>query len=150
MRTHVLVLIALVTVACQPNPQPDATSAPAGSTTSSRSAGVTVVADKATYPRNAAVNLRLTNNTADTLGFNRCSSRTVERQSGQTWAAIPEPGRMCTMELQLLKPGETQTITVSVPANVEAGTYRISISFNRQSSAATSAVRGTSQAFQIT
>jgi len=166
-------LIAAIALACQPSPQPDAGSTPAAGTTTytpgtpqvissdthsvadtervrTGTEGVSVVADRSSYRRGTVVSLRLTNSTRDTLGFNRCSSRSVERQSGQRWAAIPEPGRMCTMELQLLKPGEVQNISVDLPQNIEPGTYRISISFSRQGSAASAPVRGVSQAFQVT
>jgi len=87
--------------------------------------GVTLSLDKTAYAPGAAVVMTINSQRADTLGYNQCSDRSVERETASGWVEHPEPDRMCTMELRLLKPGETATAQTNVPADVTAGTYRI-------------------------
>ena len=76
--------------------------------------------------------MRIVSQTSDTLGFNQCSSRSVERQDGSRWVPFPEPDRMCTMELRMLMPNETQSVTTDLPATLSAGTYRMVLTLGRQ------------------
>ncbi len=87
--------------------------------------GVTLSLDKTEYSPGAAVVMTISSQRSDTLGYNPCSNRSVERDTGSGWVVHPEPNRVCTMELRLLNPGETQTAPTDVPADVTAGTYRI-------------------------
>ncbi len=89
---------------------------------SADTSGVTLSLDKTEYSPGGAVVMTISSQRADTLGYNPCSDRSVERETGGGWVVHPEPNRMCTMELRLLKPAETQTAGTDVPADVTAGT----------------------------
>ena len=115
----------------------------------SASGGVTLTLDRASYARDATVTMRLASQSRDTLGYNPCANRVVERQDGDRWEAYAELERMCTMELRLLMPGETQTATTDLPGNVRAGTHRIVLTLQPQSSAGGAAVRAISPTFRV-
>ena len=173
MRYPIALSFVAISMACQPAPQRDVGSptAGAGTTTYTRGnpsvtrsettrvrgepasqtgGGATLTLDRTSYAAGATVTMRITSQTRDTLGYNQCSSRVVERQDGERWVAHPEPDRMCTMELRLLMPGESQTATTDLPANLRSGTYRIVLSLSPQSAAATRAgVRAVSPAFRV-
>jgi hypothetical protein len=170
MRPFIALLIAASTVGCQPADTPevapgsavgstatvpgspaivrtDTTPAGAGSQ-STPTGGATLTLDRASYRPGATVNMRIASQTRDTLGFNQCSSRVVERQEGTRWVPHPEPDRMCTMELRLLMPNETQTATTDLPATVTAGTYRMVLTLSRQSTTP-GEVRAVSAPFRV-
>jgi hypothetical protein len=177
MRHIITALISISAIACQSAQQSDAGSA-AGSTTVTRgtpsvtqsettrvrgdsaaprsaSGDATIALDRSTYAPGATVSARLTSRTSDTLGYNQCSNRSIERQQGTSWVAHPEPNRMCTMELRLLLPNETQTLNLDLPANLTAGTYRVVLTLSRQRSAPPGApanwgtVRAVSASFRV-
>ena len=165
-----MVAFLSVAVACQSAQQSDAPGTAAGSTTLTRGAstvvrsdttrgsggsqsppsgGVTLTLDRASYAPGATATMRITSQTRDTLGFNQCSSRAIERQDGSRWVPVPEPNRMCTMELRLLMPNETQTATTGLPATLSAGTYRMVLKLGRQSTQG-GEVRAVSTPFRVT
>jgi len=153
-----MVVVFIAIAACRPGQADrDAAASPRGGSTqavSQRRSDVTITLDRTTYTPASTVQVTVTNGSLVVLGYNQCSSRTVERQSGQTWAAIPEPGRMCTMELRLLNPKETQTFGVTLPQNATAGTYRLVLGLSRQGPVAsdaqqTTSVQAYSEPFQI-
>jgi hypothetical protein len=111
--------------------------------------GATLTLDLTTYSPGATVAMRIRSQTSDTLGFNQCSSRVVERQEGSSWVAHPEPGRMCTMQLQLLMPNDTTTATTDLPQDLRAGSYRIVLSLSRQSASNPGTVRAISPTFRV-
>lgn len=111
--------------------------------------GATLTLDLTSYSPGATVTMRIRSQTSDTLGFNQCSSRVVERQEGGSWVAHPEPGRMCTMQLQLLMPNDTTTATTDLPQDVRGGTYRIVLSLSRQSASSPGTVRAVSPSFRV-
>jgi uncharacterized protein YfaS (alpha-2-macroglobulin family) len=113
------------------------------------SAEVTITLDRSSYSAGGTANVSVTSHSRDTLGYNFCSSRTVERKQGESWVAIPEPGRMCTMEIRLLNPGETQTASITMPESMPAGTYRVVITFSRQRPSASGSVRAISSSFSV-
>jgi hypothetical protein len=115
----------------------------------SQSGEVTLTLDLTSYSPGATVTMRIRSHSRDTLGFNQCSSRVVERQDGIDWVAHPESGRMCTMELRLLMPNDTTTATTDLPQDVRNGTYRIVVTFSRQSSTNPGAVRAVSPSFPV-
>jgi hypothetical protein len=110
----------------------DTTRTSGGAPTSPNTGGATLSLDASRYAPGARVVMRVTNQTTDTLGYNQCSSRSVERDQGGRWVAHPEPGRMCTMELRLLMPSETQTANTTLPQDLTPGTYRIVLTLGRQ------------------
>ena len=136
-----LLTIAAGAVACQTAQRPDeAPGTAAGSTT--------LTLDRASYAAGATATMRITSQTRDTLGFNQCSSRSIERQEGSGWVPVPEPQRMCTMELRLLMPNETQTANTDLPATLSAGTYRMVLRLGRQSTQG-GEVRAVSAPFRV-
>ena len=150
-----LVLIGLT--ACRPaQADRDASSAPRGGSAQGASQpanAITIALDRSTYAPASTMQVTVTNGSDMVLDYNQCSSRTLERQESGGWTAIPEPGRMCTMELRLLKPKETQTFSVTLPQNATPGTYRLALGLSRQGPASdaqqTTAVQAYSDAFQI-
>jgi len=126
-----------------------------GSTTQAIPGGdVLLTLDRTSYVAGDAATMRIVNTGRDTLGYNQCSSRVVERQEGSRWVPHVEPGRMCTMELRLLSPNETQTATTDLPATLAKGTYRIVLSLTVQRTPSTGetmprVVRAVSPAFRV-
>lgn len=170
MRPVPILYLITSLLACQSAPPDSAAGAPQGTTTITRgtptvtrsdtirpgdtasagaTGGATLTLDRASYTRGATLTMRITNRGRDTLGYNPCSSRVVERQDRNQWVAYAEPDRMCTMELRLVMPGETQTATTDLPANVRAGTHRLVVTLNPQSAAGGAAIRVTSPPFQV-
>lgn len=129
--------------------RPDTARPVADSTPPAVSGDVSVTLDRASYTAGATVTMTIRNRGRDTLGYNQCSSRVVERQQGSAWVGIAEPDRMCTMELRMLMPNETQNATTDIPATLTAGSYRLVITFSRQSAAGGS-VRAFSPTFRVT
>ena len=169
MRIAHIVMVCILGAGCQPTRTDDTATPPAGTTTYTRGApdtarsdttrtggtaatpsgAVTLTLDRTSYPAGATVTMRVASQTRDTLGYNQCSSRTVERQQGATWIVHPEPERICTMELRLLMPNETQTATTDLPANLRGGTYRIVLLLSRQSASNPGSVRAVSGNFAV-
>jgi hypothetical protein len=102
--------------------------------TAAPSDAVTLRLDRTAYGAGAIVTMRVANHTPDTLGYNQCSNRVVEQQKGASWDAHDEPDRVCTMELRLLMPHETQTARTDLPATLPNGTFRIVLSLTAQRS----------------
>ena len=168
MRIAFVILVCGIAAGCQSTPQ-DGASASTGSTSYTRgtpdtmradtiagarttppqSGGVTLTLDLTTYSPGATVAMRIRSQVPDTLGFNQCSSRIVERQEGSRWIPHPEPGRMCTMQLQLLMPNDATTATTDLPQDLRPGTYRIVVSFSRQSAANPGTIRAVSPSFRV-
>ena len=143
-RTAVALAIATVTVAACVTPRNgegtadsaaarDASpGAPAGQVASSTggSAKVTLETDRTIYPPGGTVNLRIINGDDVGYGFSACT-RLVERRRSGEWFSVAEEGRVCTMMLQLLGPRQTVMATTELPSPLEAGEYRIVITFSR-------------------
>ena len=121
---------------------PTTTPAPAMSDTS-----VQLTLDRATYAPGDNVTLTLTNRGQRELGYNACT-RIVERESNGAWTAVPEPDRICTMELRLLDRGQTVKEQTDLP-RASAGRYRLAINFSDESSSAGGPLRVTSAPFEI-
>ena len=155
MHKHVLFFLALgaTLAACrtaaedaEPAPPAQApaatTPAPAMSDTS-----VQLTLDRATYAPGANVTLTLTNRDQRELGYNACT-RIVEREANGVWTVVPEPDRICTMELRLLDRGQTVKEQTDLP-RTSAGRYRLAINFSDESSSAGGPLRVTSAPFEI-
>lgn len=110
-------------------------------------AGVTITLDRATYAPRADVGLTLTNNTGRDLGYNACT-RIIERESGGAWTAVPEPDRVCTMELRLLARSQSVKEQTDLPATAP-GRYRMAINFSDEGPAAAAPIRAVSAPFTI-
>jgi Big-like domain-containing protein len=128
-----LMLIAQVT--CRPGAQggaPSDTAKPAtksGTGTSAasgtvRTDSVVLRTDKAQYRSGEQMTLTFENRSASTYTFNPCQ-RSVERESGGSWSAVVEDGRMCTMEAWVLDPHGARSGPTELPASLAPGRYRV-------------------------
>jgi len=170
MRIAHIVLVCVAAAGCQSTQQEGAPVPGAGATTlvqgtpdtirsdttfgarneESQPSGVTLTLDLTSYAPGGTVAMRIRNGTNDELGFNQCSSRTVERQEGTSWVPHPEPGRMCTMQLQIVMPNDTTTATTDLPHDLRVGSYRIVLIFSRQTASNPGSVRAISPTFRVT
>ncbi len=69
-----------------------------------------------------SVTLVLENASETEVGYNLCPS-TLVRQSSDEWIAVPSD-RICTMELRMLQPGQSDRFTLTLPEDIAPGTYR--------------------------
>jgi hypothetical protein len=79
------------------------------------------------YTRGTTVRVTVTNTSKADVEYNLCT-RQLERRSGSTWIVAyewPAAGGACTMELRTLRPGESTTTEVEIPAGVPVGAYRV-------------------------
>src|SRR5687768_11633039 len=147
MRPFVLAFVSVSAIACQIAPQTGRPTAASGTTTHVRGApvtrtdtvggradsaarrpasgAVTIALDRGLYAPGATIEARILNQTTDTLGYNPCSNRAIERHQNGNWFPQQEPDRVCTMELRLLVPDESQTVRMDLPSDVTPGTYRV-------------------------
>jgi hypothetical protein len=114
---------------------------------------VTIDLDRASYSAGSRVELRLTNHTNETLGYNACM-RALERLQDNAWVAVAEPGRVCTRQVNLLSPHSRRTAATDLPASLARGTYRLVLIVTRENvdvstSASTPRMRAVSQPFQV-
>lgn len=175
MRPFIIAFILVSAGACQRAPQADAGAPSTGTTTYTPGASVTrtetvrvdssaprpaageitVTLDRGLYAPGATMTARVLSQSQDTLGYNPCSNRTIERHQNGNWFPVQEPNRMCTMELRLLMPNESQTVRMDLPSTVTAGTYRVVLTLSRQRSAPPGApanwgtVRVASESFRV-
>ncbi|MGQ0641790.1 MAG: hypothetical protein ACT4P6_13660 [Gemmatimonadaceae bacterium] len=165
MRCPITVVILLAALGCQPEARGYADTVPGGDSPTSATAspgdtsgagvadtaGVALSLDKTAYALGATVVMTITSQRTDTLGYNPCSNRFVERETATGWVVHPEPNRMCTMELRLLRPAETQTTQTDLPTDVSAGTHRIVLRLRpeRSDSAQQSTVTAVSAPFRV-
>ena len=94
-------------------------------------ARITLELDRTRYAPGGTVNLRIVNRDDAGYGFSACQ-RAVERRRGGEWFTVPEEGRMCTMMLQLVGARQTAMAETELPSPLEAGEYRIAITFSRE------------------
>ena len=140
MHNTLTLMVVLAALGCEPAAQNVDTSAPSGASTGDTTGtaqvadtgGVTLALDKTAYAPGGRAVMTITSQRTDTLGYNPCGNRAVERETANGWVVHPEPNRMCTMELRLLKPGETQSAPTDVPADVTPGTYRIVLTLRQE------------------
>ncbi|MDQ3949904.1 MAG: hypothetical protein M3282_06135 [Gemmatimonadota bacterium] len=136
-------LVAMVAIACQPMPpRSEEPGAPPAS-------GVMITLDRTRYAPGSRVEMRVTNHTSETRGFNPCT-RSVERRQGDSWVMVPEPGRVCTMEIWLVNPHGSRAGTTELPAWLPRGTYRLALILTREGGGPPApTVRALSEPFQV-
>jgi Big-like domain-containing protein len=142
LRTFALASVAAI--ACQTVPPQSDTGggSPPGT-------GVAIDLDRTSYRAGSQVRMRLTNHTDETVGFNPCT-RIIERRQGDSWVTVPEPGRVCTMQLYLLSPHATRTETTELPSWIPRGTYRLALVLTRENAGVPApTVRAVSGAVQV-
>lgn len=94
-------------------------------------ARITLELDRTRYAPGGTVNVRIVNGDDAGYGFSACQ-RVVERRRGGEWFTVAEDGRVCTMMLQLLGARETVMVATELPSPLEAGEYRLAITFSRE------------------
>lgn len=128
-------LVLALDAACRPGTPgsvPNDTAKPLTSTGASTSAAsgtvrtdsVVLRTDKTRYRSGEQVTLTFENRSASSYAFNPCQ-RLVEREAGGSWTAVPEEGRMCTMEAWILEPHGTRSGPTKLPASLAPGRYRV-------------------------
>ena len=115
-------------------PTPSASSPP---TTSTRSDSVVLRTDKSQYRAGEKVTLTFENKSSRSYAFNPCT-RTIEREENGAWTALPDPGRMCTMQAFILDAHGTGTGTTELPTPLTAGRYRVVVRMTMESPAGAS------------
>lgn len=120
-------VIPLVLACAAPQGAGGSSSAPADGATNP----IAITVDRETYSAGAEVGLRLENRSDSQFGYNACQRR-VEREAGSGWITIPEPDRVCTMEIRMLEPHSTKTDRTDLPGALEPGRYRLLISFMQE------------------
>jgi len=108
----------------QPSARPDSTSSSGADSGTTRADSVVLRTDKTQYHAGERMTLTLENRSASSYAFNPCT-RSLEREEGGTWTAVPEPDRMCTMEAWILDPHGTRTGTTELPSPLAPGRYRV-------------------------
>jgi hypothetical protein len=78
----------------------------------------------ATVRAGGNVELRLTNRSAHSLGYNLCTSA-LERSQGDGWGEGVPLNEACTMELRTLAPGASAAFSGTLPAAVPPGIWRV-------------------------
>jgi hypothetical protein len=111
---------------------------------------VAVTVEQQTYKPGAIVELRLQNRTNTAYGYNACQ-RTVQRKDGAQWVNVPEPGMMCTMQIDLLPAKGNATARTQLPDSLRAGEYRLELRLMPQGNEAggAAAVEAASNAFRV-
>ena len=110
--------------------------------------GIELRTDRESYRAGDNATLTIVNHTRQEWTFNPCT-RTLERESGAGWQAVPE-GRMCTMEAWVLAPNAARTASTSFGGSLDAGRYRLAIAFASATVRAGISARATSAPVRIT
>ena len=143
-RISALATMMLVAGGCRPSapgssasdstPTPSASSPP---TTSTRSDSVVLRTDKSQYRAGEKVTLTFENKSSRSYAFSPCT-RTIEREENGTWTALPDAGRMCTMEAWILDPHGTRTGPTELPSPMAAGRYHVVVRMTLETTDGTS------------
>ena len=111
---------------------PRADSTPAASASSTvRADSVTLRTEKSQYRAGEKMTLTLENKSAASYAFNPCT-RSLERQDGSSWVAVPDEGRMCTMEAWILDAHGTRSGPTELPASLTPGRYRVVVRLTQE------------------
>ena len=105
---------------------PPASAIGSGASALARADSITVRTDKTQYRAGETMTLTFENRSALPYTFNACT-RTIEKESNGSWTALPDEGRMCTMQAFLLAPHSTQTGSTELPTPLAAGRYRVAV-----------------------
>ncbi len=98
---------------------------------SSGPSDVTFRTDASAYRLGDAVTVRLTNESGGDVGYNLCFS-TLQRSDGGRWLDVDRNGTgdplACATVQLALEPGASAEERITIPANAEAGEYRVQTS----------------------
>ena len=154
--TIAFVASALIAIACRSGAPAsgavDSTSPPSstspGASGTVRSDSVLLRTDKAQYRAGETVTLTLENRSGTRYTFNPCF-RTLEREQAGSWAPVPDPGRICTMEAWLLEAHGTRTGNTELDSPLEAGRYRIVVHLSPDTPTATTGISAVSDPITV-
>jgi hypothetical protein len=139
-------------VACQATSAPvQATpppAPPAGEARPPAASPIELRLDKTEYRAGERVALTIVNRGDRQYGFNPCN-RTVEQETGGTWTPFEEPGRICTLEIWTIDPGQTRTAETTLPRMMAPGRYRLSIGMAPQTPPPADRAAATSAPFTV-
>lgn len=93
---------------------------------SRQSSDVAFTTDDDTYSAGDEVVLTLRNLYDQPIGYNLCSSG-LQRDVNGEWEPVVED-RICTMQLDILEPGEVDSYAVELPDTLADGSYRYNTS----------------------
>ena len=132
----------------KPSTSADAGKSPASGTV--RTDSVVLRTDKTQYRSGEQMTLTFENRSASSYAFNPCA-RSLERENGGSWSAVPEEGRMCTMEAWILDPHGTRSGPTELPASLAPGRYRVVVRMSVETAggAAASAVSAVSDPIMV-
>ena len=77
------------------------------------------------------IEIRLSNASAATWGYNTCSSPRLQKREANAWVDQPDPLVLCTADITALGAGVVRTVTYGAPVGLAAGTYRVRYRFVR-------------------
>lgn len=100
-------------------------------TAAARTDSVVLRTDKTQYRAGEAITLTFENRSASSYAFNPCT-RGIEREENGSWAPVPEPDRMCTMEAWILDPRGTRTGPTELPTPLAPGRYRVVVRMTKE------------------
>jgi hypothetical protein len=113
-----------------------------------KSDSVLLRTDKAQYRAGEKVTLTFENKSGSKYTFNPCS-RSLEREQNGSWVAVPDPGRMCTMEAWVLDAHGTRSGDTELDSPLDAGRYRIVVRMSPDAPNATSAISAVSDPITV-
>ena len=113
--------------------QPSDSGSPSSLTNTVRADSVVLRTDKTQYRAGEKITLTFENKSGSSYTFNPCT-RSVERESGGSWATVPEENRMCTMEAWILDPHGTRSGPTELPSTMAPGRYRVVVRMTMESS----------------
>lgn len=128
-----------------PGPIPSANT---GATATVKSDSVLLRTDKAQYRAGEKVTLTFENKSATKYTFNPCS-RSLEREQSGSWVAVPDPGRMCTMEAWVLDAHGTRTGATELDSPLDAGRYRLVVRMTPDTPTATTSISAVSDPITV-
>jgi hypothetical protein len=77
----------------------------------------------------ASVQLEIINASEAAFGYNLCANSRLDRLRAGQWQVVDMSGRVCTLELRMLAGNSRQEVGYALPSMIEAGTYRLVVSF---------------------
>ena len=153
--TSAFVASALTAVACRSGGPASGAADSASVPTPPSSASATVKSDsvllrtdKAQYRAGEKVTLTFENKSGSKYTFNPCS-RSLEREESGAWVAVPDPGRMCTMEAWVLDARGTRTGDTELDSPLAAGRYRIIVRMSPDAPNASGAINAVSDPITV-
>jgi hypothetical protein len=113
-----------------------------------KSDSVLLRTDQGQYRAGEKVTLTFENKSGTKYTFNPCS-RSLERERDGSWVAVPDAGRMCTMEAWVLDAHGTRTGDTELDSPLDAGRYRVVVRMSPDTPNATAAISAVSDPITV-